>query len=185
MTTDVQLWYYLSKFLLDEECVTTFVETIKKHILCPLTFFPENRAVFWDNVDKYGRARHATDDIIRRMRCVCWLTKATDTHSEYVILVAFPRQQWLRYMYSAFLVTVISFIIDSLLDCLIVWDFLGFRSGVLDVSFLWGYDAALLSFETSVTDYSVTQRVPHKNGIHVVVIQLVKRLGACKKPDSS
>ena len=46
---------------------------------------------------KYGRAREATDDnIIRRMRFACWMTKATDTHSEYVVLTAFPLQQWLR-----------------------------------------------------------------------------------------
>jgi hypothetical protein len=51
----------------------------------------------WDNVEKYGTARQATDDnIIRRMRCVCWITKATDTHSEYVILIALPWQQCLR-----------------------------------------------------------------------------------------
>ena len=25
----------------------------------------------------------------------CWITKVTDTHSEYVILIAFPLQQWL------------------------------------------------------------------------------------------
>jgi len=31
-----------------------------------------------------------------RMRFACWVTKATDTHSEYVILTAFPRQQWSR-----------------------------------------------------------------------------------------
>jgi hypothetical protein len=30
------------------------------------------------------------------MRVACWITKATDTHSEYVILTAFARQQWLR-----------------------------------------------------------------------------------------
>jgi hypothetical protein len=61
-------------------------------------------------VGKYGRARHATDDnIIRRMGLACWITKATDTHSEYVILIASPRQQWLRertamlrYMYIVF-----------------------------------------------------------------------------------
>ena len=34
--------------------------------------------------------------ILRRMRNACWIPKATDTHSEYVILIAFPRQQWLR-----------------------------------------------------------------------------------------
>jgi hypothetical protein len=48
-------------------------------------------------VGKYGTARQATDDdIIRRMRFACWITKATDTHSEYVIRIAFQRQQWLR-----------------------------------------------------------------------------------------
>jgi hypothetical protein len=40
-------------------------------------------------VEKYGTARQATDDnIIRRMRFACWITKATDTHSEYVILLS-------------------------------------------------------------------------------------------------
>jgi hypothetical protein len=48
-------------------------------------------------VEKYGRPRQATDDnIIRRMRFACLITKAIDTRSEYVLLVAFPRQQWLR-----------------------------------------------------------------------------------------
>jgi hypothetical protein len=30
------------------------------------------------------------------MRFACWLTKATDTQSEYIIRIAFPLQQWLR-----------------------------------------------------------------------------------------
>jgi hypothetical protein len=30
------------------------------------------------------------------MRIACWIPKATDTHSEYVIVVAFPQQQWLH-----------------------------------------------------------------------------------------
>ena len=52
---------------------------------------------FMKHGEKYGTAGQATDDnIIRRMRFACWITKATDTHSEYVILIAFPRQQWLR-----------------------------------------------------------------------------------------
>jgi hypothetical protein len=29
------------------------------------------------------------------MRFMCWITKATNTHSEYVILIYFPQQQWL------------------------------------------------------------------------------------------
>jgi hypothetical protein len=30
------------------------------------------------------------------MRIACWIPKATETHSEYVILIAFPPQQWLH-----------------------------------------------------------------------------------------
>jgi hypothetical protein len=41
-------------------------------------------------VEKCGTAREATDDnIIRRTRLEPWKTKATDTHSEYVIFIAF------------------------------------------------------------------------------------------------
>ena len=36
------------------------------------------------------------DDIIWRVLIACWVTKATDTHSLYAILIAFPRQIWLR-----------------------------------------------------------------------------------------
>ena len=48
-------------------------------------------------MEKYGIARQATDDnIIRCMRFACWKSKATDAHSEYAIVIAFPRQQCLR-----------------------------------------------------------------------------------------
>jgi hypothetical protein len=33
---------------------------------------------------------------VQRMRIACWIPEATDTGSEYVMLVVFPRQQWLR-----------------------------------------------------------------------------------------
>jgi hypothetical protein len=46
---------------------------------------------------KYGTARQARGDIIiRHMRFACWIIKTTDTYSEYVICIAFLRQQWLR-----------------------------------------------------------------------------------------
>jgi hypothetical protein len=31
-----------------------------------------------------------------RMRIAYWIPKATNTHSEYLILVPFPQQQWLH-----------------------------------------------------------------------------------------
>jgi hypothetical protein len=51
------------------------------------TFFPKIIRLR-DNVEKYGTAGQATDDnTLRCMRIACWLPKATDTHSEYVILI--------------------------------------------------------------------------------------------------
>ena len=32
---------------------------------------------------------------IERMRTACWITKVTNTHSEYITHVTFPLQQWL------------------------------------------------------------------------------------------
>jgi hypothetical protein len=41
-------------------------------------------------VENYGTAGQATDDyIIRRMRFACWIPKATNTHSEHEIRIAF------------------------------------------------------------------------------------------------
>jgi hypothetical protein len=44
---------------------------------------------------KNCRARRLKNgNIIRRTRFACWINKVTDTHSDYVIRIAFPRQQW-------------------------------------------------------------------------------------------
>jgi len=74
-------------------------------------------------VEKYCRPGRATDDnIIRHMRFACWITKATHTHthSEYVILIALPLQQWLherlsmlRYTCSVSLVLIFIIILGS------------------------------------------------------------------------
>jgi len=48
-------------------------------------------------MEKYGTAGQATDEItIQRNRCACWINKGTHTHSEYIILITFLRQQSLR-----------------------------------------------------------------------------------------
>jgi hypothetical protein len=61
-------------------------------ILWLITFFPENRVLYQIMWKKYGSAREATDDIIWCMSVACRLTEATDTHLEYVKLIAFPQQ---------------------------------------------------------------------------------------------
>ena len=73
----------------------------------------------WENVEKYCRARQATrGNVVWCMHIAWWVTKATDTHSEYVILIAFPQQKWLhkctsmlRYTYTAALFHTDSFFV--------------------------------------------------------------------------
>jgi len=71
------------------------VEKITTHILCSTTFFSKSRAVFyimWKYIVKPGKPQMT----IGRLRIACWLPRATNTHSEYEILIACPLQQWLH-----------------------------------------------------------------------------------------
>jgi len=55
----------------------------------PLFFFPENRAVYeimWKNTIQPFRSQMT----VWRMRIACLIPKATNTHSDCVILTAFP-----------------------------------------------------------------------------------------------
>jgi len=59
-------------------------------------FFPQKPCRLWNNVEEYFRAGEATGGNTRRLtRIACLITRATDTHSEYIIPIAFSRQQWL------------------------------------------------------------------------------------------
>ena len=61
------------------------VEKIKTHIICSITFF--NCAVYTimcKNIVGPGRPQMK----IMRMCIACWIIKATDTHSEYMIIIA-------------------------------------------------------------------------------------------------
>ena len=68
---------------------------ISKHVLCSITLFPlffENHAVYelmWENIVQPDRPKRTT----WRTRIACCIPKATNTHSEYVILIAFPLQK--------------------------------------------------------------------------------------------
>jgi hypothetical protein len=91
------------------------VKKIKTRILCPILFSQK----LCRNVEKYGRARQTTDEnMIWRMCFACRITKVTNSHSEYVILVAFPWQQWLceratMLSYTYITCLVISYILSS------------------------------------------------------------------------
>jgi hypothetical protein len=100
MKTCAHLWQYFAEFFVEQEMFQNHaVEKIKTHVVCLVTV-SENCAVC-ENVVNYGRARQATDDnIIQRMRLACWIPKATNTHSEFGILISFSLQQWLRELAS-------------------------------------------------------------------------------------
>jgi hypothetical protein len=75
---------------------TKIAEKIKTHILCSANFFAQKWCYIWDNVGRYGRADQATDDnVIWSMAMECRITNAAETHSKYVIFLAFAQQQWL------------------------------------------------------------------------------------------
>jgi hypothetical protein len=57
--------------------------------------FAKKRAVYeimWTNIVDLGRPQKT----IWRMRISCWVPEATNTGSEYAIVIAFPLQQWLH-----------------------------------------------------------------------------------------
>ena len=75
------------------------VDKIKTHILYSVTFFIEYRAfceIMWKSFVDPGRPQ-----MIKWIkRLACWRTKATNTHTQYVILTAFPLQQLLQKMHQ-------------------------------------------------------------------------------------
>jgi len=68
---------------------------------------------------EYGRSRQATDhNILWCMRIACRIIKVTNTHSEYVIIIARPLHEWLRkrtsvlrLMHITCLVNIFSYIV--------------------------------------------------------------------------
>jgi len=67
---------------------------IKTHILHSITFFRKSFRL-WDN-EKNILQRYRAQMAIRRMRFACWISKATDSYSEYVIILSFPQLHWLH-----------------------------------------------------------------------------------------
>ena len=55
----------------------------------------QNPCRLWGNLEKHKVGQATYDNIIWRMRIACWITEATNTHLEYVILIGFPSQQCL------------------------------------------------------------------------------------------
>jgi len=72
---------------------TKVVEKIKTDISCSITFF-KNRTVL-EIMWKYSVEPDRPRITIWRMHIAYWMPKAKYTHPEFVILIAYPSQQWL------------------------------------------------------------------------------------------
>jgi len=74
---------------------TECVEETKTHILCSVNF-SENRdpyEIIWENLAEPYKPQMT----IWRIRAACWINKATDVPSEYIILIAFYGNNGYRY----------------------------------------------------------------------------------------
>jgi hypothetical protein len=77
-------------------------------------FFFKKCAVYEVNEEKYCTAGEATDDnIIQNIHNVCWTTKATNTHSEYVILFAFPLKNGCMNAPQCYIVLILPVLLTS------------------------------------------------------------------------
>jgi len=47
------------------------------------------------------------------MRCVCWIANAANTHTEYAIYTAFPRQQWLRERVTSYVIRTLLVLLNA------------------------------------------------------------------------
>jgi hypothetical protein len=95
MTINIHCLLYFAHFFLGREMLqATVAETIETHFSCSVTFL-KNRAfdkIRWKNTVHPDRPQMTR----QCMRIACWITKATNTHSEYVIIIVFPLLQWLQ-----------------------------------------------------------------------------------------
>ena len=109
MKTNIHFRSYLAQFLQWKMSQTEDVEEIETHFMFN-NFFPRKSYRLWDNVEtsvEWGRPQMT----IWRMRIACWIPKATNTHSEYVILI-FALQQRLHERASWLIYTCISVLLN-------------------------------------------------------------------------
>jgi len=86
----------------------------------------EKRVVYeimWKSIAEPGRPQMTT----WRMRIACWIPKATNTNSEYAILIAFLMQQWLHERASMLRFTYIACVILVVLVRLCLWETAAFN----------------------------------------------------------
>ena len=74
---------------------TKVTDKVNRDILYSINFFKVGTVyvIMWKNIVEPDRPQVS---VVWCMCFACWIPKVTDTHSEYVIFIAFPPQQWLE-----------------------------------------------------------------------------------------
>jgi hypothetical protein len=130
-----------------------------KHIFC----LSENCAdceIIWQNMVQPDRPQMK----IQRMRFACWKTEDTNTHSEQVILISFPRQQWLRQRTSVLRYTCMASLVLSGHRVIFPWRV---RSGYSEFCVTLVVDC---TFFSQLSYYSIAGKVPpNRYGIITVL----------------
>ena len=91
---------------------TKVVQKIKKYILRSIIFFFSKTCPLSDNVEKHleqVRPQMTT----WRVRTAWWIPMSTNTHSKYVIIIAFQLQKWLKEHPSMLSYTYIGRLVQS------------------------------------------------------------------------
>ena len=68
---------------------------VLRNFILFFVFVLENRAIYEIKLKKFVEQGRSRMTKWRRL-IACWIRKATNTHSQYATLTAFPLQQWLQ-----------------------------------------------------------------------------------------
>jgi hypothetical protein len=139
------LSYHVHFFLEWEMFQAELVEKIKSHILYSVTFF--SKIVLFMRYCGNILWNQRGYVVIWCMHIVCWVTKATNTHSDCVIFIAFPLQQWLHEHASMLHHTYIACLVSI---CLYWKTFMKYTSNWIECEelYLFYLDIFILSIRT-------------------------------------
>jgi hypothetical protein len=118
MKTNIRTFFIISRllFLRMRTVLNKSCSEIRTPHFMFNNFFPRKSCRLWYNVEKHGRAGQVTDgNIIRRVHFARWKTKATNTHTECVILIALRRQQWFTNASQCYVIPILPVLCFSIL----------------------------------------------------------------------
>jgi len=98
ITINTHFESYLAQFFLDWQMFhTNFQSESKYTFYFQGPFFSRKSYLLWHSLMWKNMLQPDRPQMTMcSMRCARWIPKATNTHSEHIILIAFPLQQWLQ-----------------------------------------------------------------------------------------